>query len=39
MARRDGVRLPESIAPGNRTLGIMLPYTPLQHLLFDGAPL
>ncbi len=27
------------IAPENRELGIMLPYTPLQHLLFDaGAP-
>ena len=30
--------LPEAIAPGNRTLGVMLPYTPLHHLLFDGAP-
>jgi hydrogenase maturation protein HypF len=27
------------IAPDNRELGIMLPYTPLQHMLFDaGAP-
>jgi hydrogenase maturation protein HypF len=25
-------------APGNRTLGAMLPYTPLHVLLFDGAP-
>jgi len=32
------VELPE-IAPGNRELGVMLPYTPLQHLLFaEGAP-
>ncbi|HVJ47808.1 carbamoyltransferase HypF [Desulfitobacterium sp.] len=28
--------LPEDIAPGIHTLGIMLPYTPLHHLLFDG---
>lgn len=31
--------LPESLAPENADLGVMLPYTPLQHLLFDaGAP-
>jgi hydrogenase maturation protein HypF len=30
--------LPEALAPGNRTLGVMLPYTPLHHLLFTGAP-
>lgn len=28
--------LPEDIAPGIHTLGIMLPYTPLHHLLFEG---
>ncbi len=36
--RRTGGTLPPEIAPGNNTLGIMLPYTPLHHLLFDGAP-
>ena len=33
-ARRDGDRLPESIAPKVGLLGLMLPYTPLHHLLF-----
>lgn len=28
--------LPEEIAPGLPTVGVMLPYTGLQHLLFDG---
>ncbi|CAN5663821.1 carbamoyltransferase HypF [soil metagenome] len=26
------------IAPGNPEFGVMLPYTPLHHLLFEGAP-
>jgi hydrogenase maturation protein HypF len=38
LPRRDVHGLPQAIAPGNRTLGIMLPYTPLHHLLFAGAP-
>jgi hydrogenase maturation protein HypF len=30
-----------SVAPGNRSLGVMLPYTPLHHLLLDqvGRPI
>jgi hydrogenase maturation protein HypF len=30
--------LAEAVAPGNNTVGVMLPYTPLHHLLFTGAP-
>ena len=44
--RRPIVILPRSgesgisaaVAPGNNTIGVMLPYTPLHHLLFAGAP-
>ncbi len=32
-------QLQSSVAPGNCFIGVMLPYTPLHHLLFDaGAP-
>ena len=36
-----GQRLAPSLAPGLREIGIMLPYTPLHHLLLDafGGPL
>jgi hydrogenase maturation protein HypF len=37
LPRREGAGLPDDIAPGNPTLGVMLPYTPLHHLLFRGA--
>jgi hydrogenase maturation protein HypF len=36
--QRQTEDLPDAIAPGNRTIGVMLPYTPLHHLLFTGAP-
>jgi hydrogenase maturation protein HypF len=38
---RAGAPLPDAIAPGQPTLGWMLPYTPLHHLLLDafGGPL
>jgi len=36
--RRSDAGLPELLAPGLGTLGVMLPYTPLHHLLFaDGS--
>ena len=31
--RRPGAVLAPSVAPGNRAVGVMLPYTPLHHLL------
>ena len=33
--RKPGSTLPESIAPGQNTIGVMLPYTPLHYLLFS----
>ncbi|WP_245261957.1 carbamoyltransferase HypF [Ancylobacter sp. FA202] len=45
LRRRDGARLAPtlapSLAPGNARLGVMLPYTPLHHLLTEavGRPL
>ncbi len=38
MTRREGAGVSTHVAPGNTRLGVMLPYTPLHHLLFDGAP-
>jgi hydrogenase maturation protein HypF len=37
LARRDCTVLSPAIAPGNSSLGVMLPYTPLHHLLFAGS--
>lgn len=34
--RRDGTDLAPSVAPGQRSLGLMLPYTPLHHLLLGA---
>lgn len=37
----DGETLPDDVAPGQDTLGFMLPYSPLHHLLLEswGRPL
>ena len=35
--RRPGAVLAPSVAPGNRAVGVMLPYTPLHHLLAAAA--
>jgi hydrogenase maturation protein HypF len=39
--RQPGAAIAPSVAPGLRELGLMLPYSPLHHLLLDGfgAPL
>jgi hydrogenase maturation protein HypF len=36
LRRHAGAQVASSVAPGNPWLGIMLPYTPLHHLLLDG---
>lgn len=35
LLRRKGSEIAENVAPGNPYLGVMLPYTPLHHLLMD----
>ena len=36
LARRPDAAIAASAAPGNRQLGVMLPYTPLHHLLLTA---
>jgi hydrogenase maturation protein HypF len=37
LPRRGDAGISAAVAPGNNTIGVMLPYTPLHHLLFTGA--
>jgi len=34
LQKRDGEYLSDAVSPNNRFVGVMLPYTPLHHLLF-----
>ena len=38
LERRPESKLSRSIAPGNDSIGVMLPYTPLHYLLFSDSP-
>jgi len=38
LPRREGAAVSIHVAPGNTRLGVMLPYTPLHHLLFEDSP-
>jgi hydrogenase maturation protein HypF len=37
LPRREGSAIAPAVAPGLEWIGLMLPYTPLHHLLFQGA--
>jgi hydrogenase maturation protein HypF len=38
LRRRPGARVAEAVAPGSPLLGLMLPYSPVHHLLLSPAP-
>ena len=38
LPRLAGSKISSAVAPGNKTLGVMLPYTPLHYLLFSDTP-
>jgi hydrogenase maturation protein HypF len=38
LRRRPDAQISAAVAPGNNTLGVMLPYTPLHYLLFSDSP-
>src|SRR5947209_14038867 len=37
LRKRDKIQIAEAVAPGQRHLGLMLPYTPLHYLLLADA--
>ncbi len=37
LERRPDAAISQALAPGNKTLGVMLPYTPLHYLLFGDS--
>ena len=38
LAKRRDIQIAEEVAPHNKYLGVMLPYTPLHHLLLGSVP-
>jgi hydrogenase maturation protein HypF len=38
LQRRPDADISPAVAPGNNTIGVMLPYTPLHYLLFSDSP-
>ena len=38
LRRRPGAKISPAVAPGNDTIGVMLPYTLLHYLLFSDSP-
>ncbi len=38
LRRRPDAAISSAVAPGNNTIGVMLPYTPLHYLLFSDSP-
>ena len=38
LRRRPDAAISPAVAPGNDTIGVMLPYTPLHYLLFSDSP-
>jgi len=38
LRRRSNGTISPAVAPGNNTIGVMLPYTPLHYMLFSDSP-